>query len=132
MNINTGAKFHLFPRFLPNDFYFFELFSKIRTYYPQADHLWFGLNIPDGHLEMEDIMKNKTNNVTSHIGKKLLVLGIITVYLCMATACGTNKNNNNSGQHGCLSFSVHLSCCSGEHRGADHRDRNCRYRQHYG
>ena len=42
-------------------------------------------------------MKNKTNNVTSHIGKKLLVLGIITVYLCMATACGTNKNNNNSG-----------------------------------
>jgi hypothetical protein len=96
MNINTGAKFHLFPRFLPNDFYFFELFSKIRTYYPQADHLWFGLNIPDGHLEMEDIMKNKTNNVTSHIGKKLLVLGIITVYLCMATACGTNKNNNNN------------------------------------
>lgn len=41
-------------------------------------------------------MKNKTNNVTSHIGKKLLVLGIITVYLCMATACGTNKNNNNN------------------------------------
>ena len=39
-------------------------------------------------------MKNKT---TSHIGKKLLVLGIITVYLCMAAACGNNKNNNNSG-----------------------------------
>ena len=42
-------------------------------------------------------MKNKTNNTSSHIGKKLLVLGILTVYLCMATACGNNKNNNNSG-----------------------------------
>ena len=78
-------------------------------------------------------MKNKTNNVTSHIGKKLLVLGIITVYLCMATACGTNKNNNNNSGSMAASPSPSTSpAAQGEHRGADHRDRNCRYRQHYG
>ena len=71
-------------------------------------------------------MKNKTNNVTSHIGKKLLVLGIITVYLCMATACGTNKNNNNSGSMVPLLLRPPLLLLR-EHRGADHRDRNCRY-----
>ena len=45
-----------------------------------------------GHFEMEDIMKNNTK---SKLSKKLLVFGILTVYLCMATACGTNKGNGN-------------------------------------
>lgn len=95
MNINTGSKFHLLPLSPKNIFVYF---SDIRTYYFQANQLWFGHKYPVmGHLEMEDIMKNKTNNTSSHIGKKLLVLGILTVYLCMATACGNNKNNNNSG-----------------------------------
>jgi len=45
-----------------------------------------------GHFEMEDIMKNSAK---SKLSKKLLVFGILTVYLCMATACGTNKGNGN-------------------------------------
>lgn len=45
-----------------------------------------------GYLETEDIMKN---NVKTNLSKKLLVLGILTVYLCMATACGTDKGNSN-------------------------------------
>ena len=95
MNINTGSKFHLLPHFFKNIYVYF---SDMRTYYHQANQPWFGHKYPVmGHLEMEDIMKNKTNNAISHIGKKLLVLAILTVYLCMAAACGNNKNNNNSG-----------------------------------
>lgn len=35
------------------------------------------------------------NSAKSKLSKKLLVFGILTVYLCMATACGTNKGNGN-------------------------------------
>ena len=36
------------------------------------------------------------NSAKSKLSKKLLVFGILTVYLCMATACGTNKGNGSS------------------------------------